>query len=82
MRSADGAEREIVVVARVDELDETNLCAFLEDGGAIKASVNARFEDEAIRHIRRHIERGGEGVQLCSRDCRGSELPSGRPAAV
>jgi len=64
-----GSKGRVVVVARVAGIGGGDLCAFIVDGGGIKAAVNAAFEDEAIAHILAHVEAGVTDVQLCSRDC-------------
>lgn len=83
MQEGDSFGR-IVVVARVEQLGDDALCAWMRNSrGSIVAAVNASLEDEAIRHIRQHAASGGiEGVHLCSVDCHVAERGQGRAAAM
>jgi hypothetical protein len=82
MAGAEDDDRiEIVVVARVARLTTDALCAFIaDDGGMVRAAVNADHEDVAVGHIREHLARGVAGVYLCGLDCSAVEREGGRPA--
>jgi hypothetical protein len=36
---------------------------------AVHAAINASYQDEALAHIRRHVEGGSSGVFICRSDC-------------
>jgi hypothetical protein len=57
------------IVATVCGLGETALCAFIVVGGVVRAAINGHHRDFAVAHIRQHVERGFEGVQVCPVEC-------------
>lgn len=77
----EGGAGRVVVVARVGGLGKDDLCAFVwKRGGIVVAAINAEVAEEAMEHLRQHVRAGGDGVQICARDC--SLTGSGRGQAT